>query len=148
MFNCFRFMIRSIAQELYIVKRKTVNCFTQYAQNCAIMILVERDTKSQAAKEENEMTAYTKRQWPKNLIMPGTARAKMEYLYYGVAELKLKERKEAGASQRDALFFVIGYIKEAMRTRSPKHMEKNDPVYQLVLQNDIGVMAEKIYNGG
>lgn len=91
------------------------------------------------------MATFTNRQWPDGMIIPATARDKVECLYYGVAEMKIKELVDM-VGQRDTVERAIDWIKEEMKSRvSDKYWQRNGAVFDLVLRNDVGKMAEEIY---
>lgn len=89
----------------------------------------------------------TNRQWPKDMIMPATARHKLEFWYYGLAELKARELANCLVGQRDTVNRIVEWIKSEVERKVPKdYWTRNEPVYSLVLQNDIGKIANDIYS--
>jgi hypothetical protein len=91
------------------------------------------------------MTIITNRQWPKDMIMPATARNHTS-VYYGLAEAKIKVLVNDLLPQREIVNRIIEWLKAEIKRMSPKRYAKNEPMYQLVLQNDIGKMVNDVYS--
>lgn len=95
----------------------------------------------------DEMTTITNRQWPDNLIMPATARHRLEFWYYGEAEQHVKKLMREGWSQRDIVDRVVGWIMQQVDDWPQTEQHKcNRPVFALIARNDVGRMAEGIYH--
>ena len=88
-----------------------------------------------------------KRQWPENVIMPATARHRMEFWYYGGIENSLKECAKYNANQRDTVEkHIEGLLDKVKSQVSKSYWNRNGHVFALVARNDIGKMANDIYS--
>lgn len=88
-----------------------------------------------------------KRQWPENTIMPGTARHRMEFWYYGEIEHNLKNDAKDGMFEHEMVNKHVNWLMSQIQLKvRPSYFKQNGHVFKLVAQEDIARMADDIYS--